>query len=204
MFKHLTLTFVFLFLVIANVAAQEQGGIVWEKDYKTALAKARETGRPLMIDFWAEWCKPCLAMDKDFWPLPEVVNAVKPLIAVKLNADDNKSVGEKFAVNALPNVVFADPLGNMVTSRKGFSASKVKELHQIFDEMPKDFSALLPLYDALDQKKNDGEALLKIADAYRAHKMLMLSNDFYRRALKDDLIKKRRRKTRTHRHDDGC
>lgn len=165
---------------------QQQPGeqIVWEKDFKRAQALARETGRPLLLDFTASWCKPCKAMDAQFWVLPDVVKAAKTFVAVKIDFDSEKSLVGKYNVSAIPYVAFADPLGNLITFRRGFGSKNASELNQIFNEMPKDFSALKKSYEALELKKDDGAALLRIADAYRAAKMLQLSNDFYKRALK--------------------
>jgi TolA-binding protein len=106
----------------------------------------------------------------------------------------------KYGVSAIPFVVFADPLGNMIAARRGFSPKKVAELTQIFEEMPKDFSTLKEFYDAIELKKDDGFALLRIADAYRGAKMVRLSNEFYKRALKtpeiqSDIEKKERAMT---------
>jgi thioredoxin-like negative regulator of GroEL len=170
-------------------AAQAQGEqIVWEKDYKKAQAAARESGRPLLLDFTAEWCKPCKAMDETFWVRADVIDAMKPFVAVKINYDSEKGLVGKYGVGAIPFVAFADPLGNMITFRRGFSSKNISELNQIFEEMPKDFSALNKLYEAIELKKNDGLALLQIADSYRASKMLFLSSEFYKKALKTEEI----------------
>jgi len=180
----------------AEVSVQSKE-IVWEKDYKKALALAKETSRPLLLDFSADWCKPCRMMDEQFWVLPEVVDAVKPFIAVKIDFDAERSLVSKYGVSAIPYVVFTDPLGNLITARRGFSSKKLAELNQIFEEMPKDFSPLKKYYDALELKKDDGAALLTIADSYRASKMLGLSSEFYLKALKTaeiegDAVKKER------------
>ena len=185
--KALLLSFVLLAMCFSASAQTEQ--IEWQKDFKAAQTLARESGRPLLLDFTAEWCKPCKMMDAQFWVLPEVVSAMKPFIAVKVDYDNEKSLVNRYSVSAIPFVVFADPLGNMVTFRRGFGSKNVRELNQIFGEMPKDFSPMKKFYDALDVKKDDGIALLQIADSYRGAKMLMLSNEFYKKALKTDEIK---------------
>ena len=184
---YLSAVFIIMLFVLSAAAQDEQ--IIWEKDFKKAQALARETGRPLLLDFSAPWCKPCVAMDKEFWVLGDVVKAMKPFIAVKIDFDNDKSLVSRYNVTAIPYVAFADPLGNMVTSRRGFGSKSVKELNQIFAEMPSDFSSLKTSYDAIEKKKDDGAALLKIADFYRASKMLYLSNDFYKRAAKTEEIK---------------
>jgi thiol-disulfide isomerase/thioredoxin len=179
-----------LFLTaFANYAVNAQTeAIVWEKDFKKAQALARKTGKPMLLDFTAVWCKPCLAMDKEFWILDDVAKAVKPFIAVKLNFDIEQTLASKYGTNAIPYVVFTDPLGNMVTFRRGFGSKNVKELNLIFNEMPKDFSALLPAYEAVETDKNNGTAWLQIADAYRGANIIRLSCDFYKKALKTTVI----------------
>ncbi len=185
--KSIVVLFV-LFLAALNASAQEER-IVWEKDFKQAQATARETNRPMLLDFTADWCKPCKAMDAEFWVLPEVIRAMKPFVAVKIDFDDEKSLVGKYSVSAIPFVAFTDPLGNLITFRRGFSSKNAKELNQIFNEMPKDFSSVKNAYAALDKNKNDGNALLQIADFYSGARMLYLSCEFYKRALKTDEIK---------------
>lgn len=185
--KKILLLVLSLILFVLNLNAQTEG-IYWEKDFNKAKKFARESGRPLLLDFTAPWCKPCLMMDKEFWVREDVIQAVKPFIAVKINYDDEKDLASRYGANAIPFVVFTDPLGSMVTFRRGFGSKNVRELAQIFEEMPKDFSALLPFYTAIEKNKNDGAALLQLADSYRAAKMTRLSCDFYKRAVKTSEI----------------
>jgi len=175
-------------LMFASAAAAQGEQIVWEKDFKKAQALARETGRPLLLDFTAVWCKPCKAMDAQFWVLADVVKAAKPFIAVKIDFDSERGLVGKYNVSAIPFVAFTDPLGNLITFRRGFGQKNASELNQIFNEMPKDFSNLKKFYEAIELKKDDGAAHLQIADSYRKSGMLALSNDFYKKALKTSEI----------------
>lgn len=177
----ISVTLVLLFCL--SVSSQETA-IVWETNFKKAQQTARALGRPLLLDFTADWCKPCKLMDREFWVRPDVIDAVKPFVTVKLNFDNERSLALRYGAAAIPFVVFTDPLGNLVTSRRGFSSKNVRELTLIFDEMPKDFSAVLPFYEALEKNKDNGVELLRIADWYRSSKLIRLSCDFYEKALK--------------------
>lgn len=190
-FKYMkTLISTLFILITASLPIPAQTAqIEWQKDFNKAQTQAREMSRPLLLDFTADWCKPCKMMDAQFWVLPEVVEATRNFIAVKIDYDREKSLVSRYGVSAIPFVVFADPLGNTVTFRRGFGSKSVREINQIFEEMPKDFSSLKKYYDALDEKKDDGASLLQIADAYRNAKMIYLSNSFYKKALKTEEIK---------------
>jgi len=182
MTKYLTLVLTALLLTITASAQTEK--IEWTKDFKKAQAMSLETGKPLLLDFTADWCKPCMTMDKEFWTREDVIQATKSFIAVKIDFDGDRSTVSRYGVNSIPFVGFTDPLGNLITSRRGFSTKSADEINQIFKEMPTDFSPLKKSYLAIQVKKDDGAALLEIADVYRASKMFFLSNDFYKRALK--------------------
>ncbi len=181
----------------AFAQTNEIGGIVWEKDFEVAQKRARDEMKPMLLDFTATWCKPCLLMDKEFWVLDSVAGAVKPFIAVKVDFDKNRKIARQFDIEIIPHVVFTDPLANVIATRRGFSPAKVTDLFAILEKMPKDFSPLKPYYDQVEADASNGVAQLKIADAYRNAKMFQLSNKFYKNALptpalRQDLVNRER------------
>lgn len=64
----------------------------------------------VIIDFWAEWCKSCKAMDNDTFSNPEVQNRLESFIFIKLianNLDDENTLKilDWFDVKGLPTFV---------------------------------------------------------------------------------------------------
>lgn len=64
------------------------GPISWiEDDYKAALAKARDTGLPLVIDMGAPWCHTCLSMDREVLVDPSLAPVAERFVWAKLDTD---------------------------------------------------------------------------------------------------------------------
>lgn len=183
------LTVVFAALLLTFNAAAQTEKINWRTDLQKARQEALETGKPLLLDFTAEWCKPCKKMDKEFWVLNDVINATKSFIAVKIDFDKDKESANEYRVTGVPMVVITDPLGNLITFRRGFAPKNAGELNDILKNMPSNFSVLKPAYTAVKSNPNDGLALLEIANFYRASGMFDLSSDYYTRALATEAVK---------------
>ena len=74
----------------AEVAASVEGQLKegWHASLAEGLATAARDGTPVLIDFWATWCKNCLVMDRTTLADPAVKNALAGYTKIKFQAED--------------------------------------------------------------------------------------------------------------------
>lgn len=84
-----------------------------EADFEQTLA---ETTKPVLVDFWADWCVPC----KMFAPvLDEIAQEfADKVIVAKLNVDQNPSISPKFGIRGIPTLLLFKE-GKVVATQVG-------------------------------------------------------------------------------------
>jgi thioredoxin:protein disulfide reductase len=99
--------------------------LVWEHSEKDASARAKSEGRPLLVDFTADWCAACKEIAKETFSDPRVMEkaVAAKYVAVKVDATNDEdpqvdAVKGKYRVVGLPTVVIFDSTGQ---ERKRFN-----------------------------------------------------------------------------------
>jgi len=86
--------------------------------FDAALRRARESGRPVMIDFGAEWCAACKELERDTYVDPTVVSEATRFVNIKVDGtnevDEVEALYQRFGVQGLPTVAFISSKGEVL------------------------------------------------------------------------------------------
>ena len=97
---------------------------ITDNDFEEKVIEASKE-KPVMVDFWADWCVPCNMLTPI---LEDVIESYKDkIIFVKVNIDECPETANKFNIDAIPNVkMFKD--GKEVGDFKGLiPEDKIRE-----------------------------------------------------------------------------
>ncbi len=93
--------------------------ITWSEYSEQKLGEAKNQHKPVMIDFYADWCIPCKELDKFTFSQLEVVEMSKNFLMLKVdltteNSPQSKELKNKFRIKGVPTLVFLNSEGKQL------------------------------------------------------------------------------------------
>ena len=119
-------TFPLRFIYKKTIRRNSDSKIIQLNDRNIDLVLKKE--KLVLIDFWAEWCGPCLMMNSTIEKFATESNDIK---ITKVNADLNRKLINKFNIRGLPQFIL---MKNGVEVKRHAGAMTIFELTKFCDE----------------------------------------------------------------------
>jgi len=94
-------------------------GIEWKHYSPSAIEEAKLAARPVVIDFYADWCLPCKELDNLTFTDPAVASEAERFVRLKADLThpedpETAELTKRYDILGVPTIVFIDSEGNEV------------------------------------------------------------------------------------------
>ena len=161
--------------------------IKWERNFEEALKKARKSGKPVIVDFWADWCGWCHRLDRTTYADPWVARKAQDFVAVKVDTEGSRKeldVALKYHVTSLPTVVFLSPEGRQVYRLNGFQGPG--QFPRTLEAALEAARAVMPWEEALARNPDDTRAHLALGTHLYEQEYFDEAREMLRKAVSRD------------------
>ncbi len=111
--------FIFIFVAIFFVSSVflRGEGVLWKTYSQELLQEAKTSSKPVIIDFYADWCSPCRTLEEKTFHDKEVVQKSKEFLMIKIDLTGKRDkdvldILQEYNVKGVPTVVFLDSKGD--------------------------------------------------------------------------------------------
>lgn len=112
----------FLTVLLLPASAQESGIRFFHGSWEEGVTKAKQENKKIFVDFFTEWCGPCLNMALTVFTLPEVGEAYNShFVCMKIDAEkgEGRELAKRYNVRSYPSYIFVDPNTQKMIHRSG-------------------------------------------------------------------------------------
>ena len=82
------------------VANNDEAVEISEREFDETISNSKK--KLVVVDFFAEWCMPCVMMEPI---IEDMASKIKSVKFAKVNVDDNQTLANKFNVSSIPTLV---------------------------------------------------------------------------------------------------
>lgn len=148
-------------------AKKQPPAVTWAHAMDAALADAGKANRPILMDFYTDWCEWCKALDDTTYVDPAFIEYSKKFTCARVNAEVDTVNAKKYHVSGYPTVILMKADGTEIDRVVGYMRAP-EFIAQVEDYLA-GRNTLASLIAEEPAKGSDPFFLVKLADKYQEH-----------------------------------
>jgi thiol:disulfide interchange protein len=104
------------------ITTHETTSVRWEKDFSAALERARKEHKPVLVNFYADWCVWCKRLESTTLRDGKVASMLQnQMVPISLNVEgDGRELSNQYRVDGLPTILVLDGDGRELGRIPGY------------------------------------------------------------------------------------
>ena len=94
--------------------------VAWTTDPAVGFERATTEKKPVLLYFTASWCPPCQKMKSTTFASPDVAEALRDCVTVKVDVDDNREMAATHRVRSIPHMKLVSAEGKLIRETGGY------------------------------------------------------------------------------------
>jgi thioredoxin-like negative regulator of GroEL len=142
--------------IVPSKPVAAPGAARWGSDARAAFAEAKRTGRPLLVDLFAEWCGWCKVMDAKVFSTPAFAKLASGFVLLRVDVEDGgqgSEISERYDADSLPTLLLLEPSGALIGTVHGYKPfedldAEIRAIDAVHEKALASYEKLLTSTDA--------------------------------------------------------
>jgi thiol:disulfide interchange protein len=108
--------------VAGTITTHETTSVRWETDFSSALERARKEDKPVLVNFYADWCVWCKRLESTTFRDGKVASMLQnQMVPISLDVEgDGRDLSNQYRVDGLPTIIVVDGDGRELGRIPGY------------------------------------------------------------------------------------
>lgn len=177
-----------LLLLTTVISCEKKGpsptSIKFITDFNEAKSIAAKSDKPMIIDFFTDWCHWCDSLDANTYSDSLVISMSAKNIFVKINAEVDSNLAEEYAVSGFPTIIITNSKGEEIDRIWGYAPPT-----EFYNQVQLYLQGKETLEDYLTRLEDEPENLdylLKAGEKYASRSKSDKAIEYYEKIIKID------------------
>ncbi len=97
--------------------------LAWHSHADEAFAAARQSGKPVLVDLYADWCGWCKTMEREVFAQERFQRYAERFVLLRVDVEDRAAgtqLQRRWSANSLPTLLLLDPKKSLIGKIEGF------------------------------------------------------------------------------------